>query len=322
MRRLVARRLIFAVVLVAAASSSALLLTRLAPGELVYVDDPLASPDDVAAAREKFDLNRSPLEQWALWAARVMRLDFGDSYLYRRPVGPLVVAAAINTAILGVTALALATVVGVTLGVWTGSRGGALPSAVRALSLACLSLPSLLTSLGLVFIAARTGWLPPGGMSSPGLLLDASWSARTIDVLWHMPIPVLALAMPLAATFERLQSQAVSEVVGQPFVQAARARGAGDRDLLWRHAWRVARRPICGVYGLAIGALLSGSFVVEYVTAWPGLGRLMYEALRARDIYLVAGCTAMGATLLALGTLTGDVLLAWADPRVREPHGA
>ena len=77
-------------------------------------------------------------------------------------------------------------------------------------------------------------------------------------------------------------------------------------------------RPICAVYGLVIGALLSGSFVVEFVTAWPGLGRLMYEALRARDIYLVAGCAAMGASLLAIGTLIGDLLLAAADPRVRE----
>ena len=82
----------------------------------------------------------------------------------------------------------------------------------------------------------------------------------------------------------------------------------------------VSLRPICAVYGLVIGALLSGSFVVEYVTNWPGLGRLMYEALRAHDIYLVAGCAAMGAALLALGTLIGDLLLAAADPRAREPE--
>ena len=90
------------------------------------------------------------------------------------------------------------------------------------------------------------------------------------------------------------------------------------RDLIVRHAWRVSLRPICAVYGLAIGALLSGSFVVEYVTAWPGLGRLMFEALRVRDIYLVAGCAAMGGLFLACGTLIGDLLLAAADPRARE----
>jgi peptide/nickel transport system permease protein len=321
MRQLVARRLIFAVLLVAAASSAALLLTRLAPGDLTTELGPLPRPGEVAVARARFDLDRTPWQQWALWTGRALRFDFGQSFLYNRPVASLVTSAAVNTAVLGVTALVLATAVGVVLGVWTGSRGGPLPALVRAASLACLSVPSLLTSLVLIFIAARTGWLPPGGMSSPGLL-DASFGVRLLDTLWHMPVPVVALALPLAATFERLQSQAVAEAVQQPFVQAARARGAAPHDLIWRHAWRVARRPICGVYGLAIGALLSGSFAVEYVTAWPGLGRLMYEALRARDIYLVAGCAAMGALLLAIGTLVGDLLLAFADPRVREPHAA
>ena len=114
---------------------------------------------------------------------------------------------------------------------------------------------------------------------------------------WHLPLPALALALPIAATFERLQSQAMAEAMHQPFVAAALARGVPQRDVILRHAWPVSLRPICAVYGLAIGALLSGSFVVEYVTAWPGLGRLMYEALRARDIYLVAGCAATGAVV-------------------------
>jgi peptide/nickel transport system permease protein len=110
----------------------------------------------------------------------------------------------------------------------------------------------------------------------------------------------------------------MAEVIQQPFLVAARARGVPYRELIVRHAWRVSLRPICAVYGLVIGAMLSGSFVVEYVTAWPGLGRTMYEALRARDIYLVAGCAAMGAVLLALGTLVGDLLMAVADPRTRD----
>jgi peptide/nickel transport system permease protein len=92
------------------------------------------------------------------------------------------------------------------------------------------------------------------------------------------------------------------------------------RRLILGHAWRASLRSICAVYGLAIGALLSGSFIVEYIAAWPGLGRLMYEALRARDIYLVAGCAAMGGVFLALGGLIADLLLATADPRIREPQ--
>ena len=96
------------------------------------------------------------------------------------------------------------------------------------------------------------------------------------------------------------------------------ARGVPAKRVLLRHAWPASLRPICGVYGLAIGALLSGSFIVEFVTAWPGLGRLTFEALRARDVYLVAACAATGAAFLALGTMTGDLLLAAADPRARQ----
>ena len=127
----------------------------------------------------------------------------------------------------------------------------------------------------------------------------------SLDVLWHLPLPVLALSLPMAATFERLQSQSMAEAVHQPFVLAAIARGVSARRALLRHAWPSSVRPICAVYGLAIGALLSGSFIVEFVTAWPGLGRLTFEALRARDVYLVAACAATGAAFLALGTMAG-----------------
>jgi peptide/nickel transport system permease protein len=316
--RFLARRLAFAAILTVAVSSAALFLTRLAPGDVSAQLGPFASAEEVERTRARFNLDRSPVAQWAAWVARSARLDFGESFLYNRPVSELLGRAAANTAALAVVALAAATFVGIPLGVFTGSRrGGLMPGLVRALSLLCLSLPPLITSLLLVLLASRTGWLPLGGMTSVGAL-DMSWSAWVADVAWHLPLPALALALPIAATFERLQSQAIGEVMHQPFLLAALARGLSERQLVLKHAWRPSLRPICAVYGLAIGALLSGSFVVEYVTAWPGLGRLMYEALRARDIYLVSGCAAVGGLFLALGGLLADLLLAAADPRVRD----
>ena len=317
MARLLARRLLFAGVLIALTSSSALFLARLAPGDLTSQLGPFASPVDIENTRIRFNLDRSPVSQWGLWVSRAMRLDFGESFLYNRPVAPLVVRAAGNTALLGVVSLLLATLAGLSLGVFTGARSGTLPMLVRSVSLVCVSLPPLVTSLALVFLAARTGWLPAGGMVS-STASDQTWSVWMLDVLRHLPLPVLALALPMAATFERLQSQSMADAVHQPFVLAAIARGVPATRALLRHAWPSSLRPICGVYGLAIGALLSGSFIVEFVTAWPGLGRLTFEALRARDVYLVAACAASGAAFLALGTMTGDLLLAAADPRVRQ----
>lgn len=317
MARFIVRRLALALLFIFLVSSAALLLTRLAPGDVTMQLGPFAHPEEIARERARFDLDRSIPAQWAIWAGRAARFDFGQSFLYNRPVRGLVRRAAANTAALAATALALATLVGIPLGVVTGTRRGAVSALVRGASLVCLSLPPLLTSLLLVFIAARTGWLPPGGMTSVDAV-GVTWSAWLLDVARHLPLPTLALALPLAATFERLQSQAVSEAVHQPFVMAAAARGVPPRQLVLRHAWRPSLRSICAVYGLAIGALLSGSFVVEYIAAWPGLGRLMYEALRARDIYLVAGCAAMGGFFLAVGSVITDLLLVAADPRARE----
>jgi peptide/nickel transport system permease protein len=317
MGRFLARRLLFALVLVLVVSSAALVLARLAPGDVTAQLGAFADPREIASTRARFDLDRSPAAQWMVWVSRALRFDFGDSFLYNRPVRGLIGRAAANTAALAVVALVAATILGIPLGIFTGSRRGAAAALVRGVSLVCLSVPPLLTSLFLVFLAATTRWFPAGGMTSAGAL-DVGWSAWLADVAIHLPLPALALALPIAATFERLQAQSMTEALHQPFTLAAVARGVAPRDVIVRHAWRVSLRPICAVYGLAIGALLSGSFAVEFVTAWPGLGRLMYEALRARDIYLVAGCAAMGGLFLAFGSLVGDLLLAAADPRVAE----
>ena len=310
MIRFLGRRLFFCAVLVVLTASSALLLTRLAPGDLTTNLDPFATTSQIAAERARFSLDRPVAVQWREWAGRALRFDFGESSQYGVPVGPLVLQAARNTAVLAIGALLVATIAGVGLGIVTGSQRGAVPVLIRMASIGALSLPSLLTSLALLFIAARTGWFPIGGISS----VEASnhWT----DLARHLPLPVLALALPVAATFERLQSAALAEQLHQPFVMAAAARGVSKRGLVLRHAWPVSVKAITAVYGLAAGSLLSGSFAVEIVTAWPGLGRLTYDALYARDIYLVAGCAAVGAAVLSAGMLLGDVLLALSDPRV------
>jgi peptide/nickel transport system permease protein len=143
------------------------------------------------------------------------------------------------------------------------------------------------------------------------------WLGAAADIARHMVLPTLALAVPLAATIERLQSQATAETMGERFVAAAEARGVPPGRVLWRHVLKPSLRPVAAVFGLVVGSLLSGSFVVEIVTSWPGLGRLMYDALRSRDLYLVAGCAAAGGVFLALGALLSDAALAVVDPRLR-----
>jgi peptide/nickel transport system permease protein len=236
--------------------------------------------------------------------------------LYDRPVGDLIPERAANTAILAFAALAMATLIGLPLGIVTGTRrGGTLKAIVRAVSIVLVSMPPLLTSLALVSLAARTGWFPIAGMRSS----SAGDEDVLLDILRHLVLPALAIALPLAAALERLQAQSMSETIRQPFVLAAAARGLPRGRVVWRGALKAALRPIAAMYGLMIGTLLSGSFAVEVITAWPGLGTLMLQALRARDIYLIAGCAGAGALFLALGTMLSDVALAVVDPRASEP---
>ena len=312
----ISRRLIFAVFLVFAVSSASLVLARLAGGDFVTESFGIeARRETIEQARARLGLDKSVGAQYRDWLGRVVRLDLGRSLLYDRPVSDLIPERAANTAILAFTALLFATLVGLPLGVVAGSRrGGILPGAIRGASLVLLSMPPLITSLFLIFVAARTGWMPIAGMRSAG----EPASGLTVDLLRHLIVPAGALALPLAAMFERLQAQAMAEAIAAPFVLATLARGVPRSRVVWRDALKASLRPVAAVYGLVVGTLLSGSFVVEVITAWPGLGRLMLDALRARDVFLVAGCAGAGSIFLALGTLLSDAALAIVDPRAAQ----
>ena len=295
--RYIARRVVLAVLLVVVAASASFVLARIAPGDHLSSLD--LDPAFVAAERARLGLDRSLPEHYADWLAGGLRLDFGDSFRFQRPVIALIRERAGHTALLGVCALFVATIIGIPAGVLTGSRrGSAAASLIGGASILLLSVPPLITSLVLLLIAVRTGWFPAGGP--------------------HLLLPTLALALPIAAVLERLQSRSISESLREPSVIAAHSRGIPRRRIVWRHAWRLSLKPVLAIYGVIIGGVLSGSFVVEIVMSWPGLGDLMYEALLSRDVYLVAGCAATGSVLLAAGILASDLALLAVDPRAGE----
>jgi ABC-type dipeptide/oligopeptide/nickel transport system permease component len=194
-------------------------------------------------------------------------------------------------------ALALATIIGLPLGLLTGSRPrGALAMLITPLSVGLIACPPIVGALALLLLGLRTGWL--------------SVAAE------HLAVPVLALALPLAATLERVQSQATAEAMAAADIRAGAARGLPAYRLLWVHGFRQSLRPVLGIYGVVIGSLFSGSLAVEVVTGWPGLGRLMFEGLKSRDLLLVTGCVLAGAIFLAAGNLAADIARALVDPRV------
>lgn len=312
------RRFAFACLLVFFASSASLILVRLGPGDVtteMRIEG--VSPETLHAERARLNLDRPWLAQYGAWLMDAARLDFGTSFRYGRPVGPLVLERALNTGVLALTALLLATCVGIPLGVFTATHPEAATTRlIRFGSVFALSWPPMLLSLVFAALAARTGWLPIGGMRSA--LTSADDLSRLLDLGRHLVLPAVALAVPVGATFERLQSRALSASLEDPCVTAAATRGIPRRRLHFRHALRLALTPMASVYGIIAGGLLGGSFGVEIVTAWPGLGRLLYEGLISRDLYLVAGCAAVGSIFVAAATLASDLVAAWNDPRLRQ----
>lgn len=315
MGRYLLKRLGFAFVLVFVVSSAALLLIRLAPGDFATMQGEHLSEAQRDGVRQSLGLDRPFLAQYLSWLGGAVRFDFGRSLLYSRPVNELIGERALNTAVLATAALLIATLIGIPLGIYSGTSSRAVRTIVKSITTIGVSTPPLIGSLLLVFIAARTGWFPIGGMISASGE-EMTWPQWIADIASHLPMPALALAIPLAATLEKLQSESIEAASRERFVTASRARGISESQAILRHAWPVSLRPVLGLYGLMIGSLFSGSFAVEVVTSWPGLGRLMFEALKARDLFLVAGCAATGALFLAAGTLIADLLLAWTDPRV------
>jgi len=305
----VARRALTGLLLVIVASSAALVLARLVPGDHIGLFD--VPPEVAETERRRLGLDRPIREQYLEWVRTAARLDLGESTRYPgRRVSALIGERAGNSILLGTLALGLATLLGIPLGVVTGSRmGRAAVRAAQGSSLLILSIPPIVLALALLVFAARTGLFPVGGLPGGRSALEA---AR------YFVLPVIALALPAAAVLERLQSRSLAYALGETAIVAGRARGLPARRVVWRHAFRLSLGPVLSVYGILIGGLFSGSFVVEYVMTWPGLGRLMYDALMYRDANLVAGCAATGAALLACGVFLSDVARAVADPRLEE----
>jgi len=297
-----ARRTMAALVLVVVVSTSAYVIARLAPGDETTADFVAGvDAETIAIKRERLGLDDPLPVQVGRWFAGLIRLDLGESSYFQRPVSALVVERGINTAQLAATALVLATLIGVPIGVFTGAYPRHIVSRmVVPLSLALVACPPLVAALGLMLFAVSTGALS----IAPGAVV----------------LPAIALGLPVAAILERLQSQATADAMLAPDLVAAAARGIPPSRLVWRHAARQSLRPVLGVYGIVVGSLFSGSLAVELVTSWPGLGRLLYDAVLASDVTLVAGCAVAGAVCLAVGNLLTDVLRVMVDPRAAESN--
>jgi peptide/nickel transport system permease protein len=311
------RRLGDAAILVALVVATCFVLIRLAPGDPFYprLDDPAWTPERAAAQRAAFGYDRPIPVQFVHYVTRTLAGDLGWSHSRNQPVAEALLSALPATALLVCTALGIAFAVGIAIGAWQGwRRESRLGSATDTATLALLSVPEFLVAVfALMGPALAWHWFPTGGMRTPygptGLL-------ALVDRLHHLALPALALGLPIAAVVARLQASAMREVRDAEFVRAAQSRGLVDGLVLRRHALRNALVPVLTYAGLQLSAALSGAVIVERIFSWPGIGRLIVDAVGARDYPLVAGGVLVAALCTVAGTLLADLALRWATPRL------
>jgi peptide/nickel transport system permease protein len=323
MMRFFLRRLRHALFLLAGVSILAFLFTTLAPGN--YFDEmrlnPRISPETLAALRAQYQLDKPLALRYASWMNSMLHGQMGFSFAYNGPVAPLLFVRARNTLLLTITATLIAWVIALPLGVWSAERFGRLPDRLLSWATAgLLVIPDLALALGLLVLAVRTGWFPTGGMTSLDFQ-SLSLGGKIRDLVLHMTLPVAALVFSALPLLLRHVRAAVAEVLGAPFVLAAKGHGIPRRTLLYRYALRAAANPLISLFGFSVGALLSGSLLVEVVMSWPGLGPLLLESILSRDLYVVIGGVLLSTLFLVGGNFFADILLYWADPRIRTETG-
>lgn len=319
MRGVQLRRIGDAAILVALVVAVCFVLIRLAPGDPFYpgLDDPAWTPERAAAQRAAFGYDRPMPVQFAHYVTRTLVGDLGWSHSRNQPVAEALRSALPATALLVGTALGIAFAVGIAIGAWQGwRRDSALGRATDTATLVLLSVPEFLVAVfALMGPALAWHWFPTGGMRT---VYGPSGLLALVDRLHHLALPALALGLPIAAVVARLQAGAMRDVREAEFVRAARSRGLVDGLVLRRHALRNALVPVCTYAGLQLSAALSGAVIVERIFSWPGMGRLIVDAVGARDYPLVAGGVLVAALCTVAGTLLADLALRWATPRLRE----
>jgi len=319
------RRSLFVVPFALAAATLAFALLELAPGDPTdhLLGDRPVPPEIRERIERAYGLDRGPVERYAVWLASIVRGDLGWSHSRARPVARLLVDTLPATLLLSGTALVVQALFGLALGVAGAARHGrGLDRVLGAGSLALCAMPAFWVGLMAILVFSYLLPLfPSSGMRAPGTA-DGALLARVTDLARHLVLPACVLGLTSAAAMSRFVRASVVEALGQGFVRAARARGLTERRVLVGHALRSGLGPVLTLTALSLPVLVSGSLVVEVVFSWPGMGRLTYEAILAKDVSVVLASTLLSAALVAAGSLGADLALAALDPRVRLARAA
>jgi peptide/nickel transport system permease protein len=314
------RRLVASVAIIFAVVTFVFVLIHLAPGEpCAGVDGERIDPVHCAEIKQQFGLDRPLGEQYWRYLVALAHGNLGYSFSLRRPVRDALADTIPFTLQLGGAALLLDFLLGLALGVYQAGRVNRVPDVILgSVTLFIYSLPTFWLALILLLLfAEKLGWFPVGGASDPIFCPVVNSVYCVVDRLWHLVLPAATLGLVGAAGTARFQRAAMLDVASQDYVRTARAKGVPERRVVLRHQLRNALLSFITRFGLAFPFLLTGAVLVETIFAWPGMGRLAFNAILTRDQAVVTATALIASTVVVLGNLLADILLEIADPRLR-----
>ena len=296
---------------------------RLMPGTplAAFINENL-NADQQQAMLAQFGLDRPLWQQYFIYLGNLLSGQMGLSFFQRRPVTDILLEVLPNSIILTLTSLIIAYIFGVLAGAWLAWRRGSwLERLAVPVVLATRAAPEFWIGMVLLaFLSFNLGWFPSGGASSPGLAYTSNWQRIfSLDYVQHLALPVITLALYLQGLPLLLMRSNMLEVMHEEFVTMARMKGLSEWRIVIGHAARNALLPVVTAFALGVGLSMGGNVVIETVFSWPGIGRMLVQAVSVHDYPLAQGAFLMIAMVLALMNFVADLLYMFLDPRVS--HG-
>ena len=317
--RYVARRLLQAIPIVLAIVVVNFILLQFAEGDAADVlagEAGSATPEYLAQLRAKFGLDQPVYIQLLAYIKNILMLDLGYSFRHDLPVFDLIMNRLGPTLILMITTILLAVGFGVLLGLLAATGLNTWrDNLISVFALVSYATPLFWVGLMLIVVfSIRLGWFPTSGMETIGAFYEG-WD-RVLNIAHHLVLPAITLSLFYLALYTRLMRASMLEQAGMDYVVTARAKGVGERTIVFRHILRNALLPVVTMAGVQVGSLIGGSVIVESVFGWPGLGLLAFDALFARDLNLLLGIFFLSACLVVAVNLVVDIIYSFLDPRI------
>lgn len=318
MLKFILKRLLISIPVLLAVTVVTFILIHKAPGDpSKMMMNPRTRPEDIARVRRNLGLDRPLHVQYGIWLKNlVTKGDMGYSLTDGKPVSGLILEKLPATFLLMGVSYVLSLLIAIPLGVTSALKKNSLyDNILTFFSFFGLSVPSFWLALMVIFIfTQRLGWFPSVGISS---VEGAGLFATILNVSWHMFLPVLVLTVRNIAGWTRYLRSSMVEVLQEDYIRSARALGIPEDQIVYKYALKPGFLPMITLIGLSLPDIAAGSFVIEFLFGWPGIGRLGIEAVSKRDYSVIMGDILIASVLIILANLLADILYGWADPRIR-----